>query len=148
MCRMWRNESQKELLRVLRTEDDEFVLDTTGRKNGRGAYVCLSSECFAKAAKIKGWNVRLSRQFQKKYMNGWKRRWNNLKQDRVLSLIGLATKAGKCASGEFMTENETKSGKAALVIVAEDASDNTKRNSGICVSFMRFQFIFTEIKIP
>ena len=44
-----------------------------------------------------------------------------MKQDRVLSLIGLATKAGKCASGEFMTENETKSGKAALVIVAEDA---------------------------
>ena len=38
-----------------------------------------------------------------------------MKQDRVLSLIGLATKAGKCASGEFMTENETKSGKAALV---------------------------------
>ena len=34
-----------------------------------------------------------------------------MKQDRVLSLIGLATKAGKCASGEFMTENETKSGK-------------------------------------
>ena len=50
-----------------------------------------------------------------------------MKQDRVLSLIGLATKAGKCASGEFMTENETKSGKAVLVIVAEDASDNTKK---------------------
>ena len=31
--------AKKELLRVLRTEDDEFVLDTTGRKNGRGAYV-------------------------------------------------------------------------------------------------------------
>ena len=71
-----------------------------------------------------------------------------MKQDRVLSLIGLATKAGKCASGEFMTENETKSGKARLVIVAGDASDNTKKNSGICVSCMRFQFIFTEIKIP
>lgn len=50
-----------------------------------------------------------------------------MKQDRVLSLIGLATKAGKCASGEFMTESETKSGRAALVIVAEDASDNTKK---------------------
>ena len=50
-----------------------------------------------------------------------------MEQDRVLSLIGLATKAGKCASGEFMTENETKSGKAVLVIVAEDASDNTKK---------------------
>lgn len=46
--------AKKELLRVLRTEDDEFVLDTTGRKNGRGAYVCLSSECFAKVVKNKG----------------------------------------------------------------------------------------------
>ena len=67
-----------------------------------------------------------------------------LKQDRVLSLVGLATKAGKTASGEFMTESVTKSGKAALVIVAKDASDNTK----ICVNFIRFQFVFTEIKIP
>ncbi|MBA4698726.1 L7Ae/L30e/S12e/Gadd45 family ribosomal protein [Faecalicatena contorta] len=48
-------------------------------------------------------------------------------QDRVLSLIGLATKAGKTVSGEFMTESETKSGKAVLVIVAGDASDNTKK---------------------
>lgn len=37
--------AKKELLRVLRTEEGEFVLDTTGRKNGRGAYVCVSREC-------------------------------------------------------------------------------------------------------
>lgn len=48
-------------------------------------------------------------------------------QDRVLSLIGLAMKAGKIVSGEFMTESETKSGRAVLVIVAGDASDNTKK---------------------
>ena len=48
-------------------------------------------------------------------------------RDKVLSLIGLAMKAGRCASGEMMTENETKSGKAKLVIVASDASENTKK---------------------
>lgn len=69
-------------------------------------------------------------------------------RDKILSLIGLAVKAGRCISGEVMTESETKSGKAKLVIVAEDASDNTKRNFGICVNFTEFQFIFTEIKIP
>ena len=47
--------------------------------------------------------------------------------NKVLSLIGLATKAGKTASGEFLTEREVKSGKAALVIVAGDASENTKK---------------------
>ena len=56
-------------------------------------------------------------------MNGWKRRWMRLARDKVLSLISLATKAGRCASGEFMTEGQTKSGRASLVVVAEDASD-------------------------
>lgn len=50
-----------------------------------------------------------------------------MKLDRVLSLIGLAQKAGKVASGEFSTEKSVKSGKSYLVIVAEDASDNTKK---------------------
>ena len=52
-------------------------------------------------------------------MTGWKRRWARLKQkDKVLSLIGLAMKAGRCTSGEMMTESETKSGRARLVIIA------------------------------
>ena len=50
-----------------------------------------------------------------------------LKQSKALSLISLATKAGKTVSGEFSTEKETKSGRAELVIVAEDASDKTKK---------------------
>ncbi|MBO5460754.1 MAG: YlxR family protein [Ruminococcus sp.] len=45
---------KKELLRVLRTEEEEFVLDATGKKNGRGAYLCYSKECFQKAVKSKG----------------------------------------------------------------------------------------------
>ena len=49
------------------------------------------------------------------------------RRDKVLSLIGLAMKAGRCASGEMMTETETKSGRAKLVIVASDASENTKK---------------------
>lgn len=48
-------------------------------------------------------------------------------RQKILNLIGLATKAGKTASGEFMTENSIKSGKAYLVIVSEEASDNTRK---------------------
>lgn len=47
--------------------------------------------------------------------------------NKVLSLISLATKAGKTVSGEFCTEKEVKTGRAALVIVADDASANTKK---------------------
>lgn len=46
---------------------------------------------------------------------------------KILTYIGLAQKAGKCASGEFSAEKAVKEGKAFLVIVAEDASDNTKK---------------------
>ena len=52
-----------------------------------------------------------------------------MSQNKALSMIGLATKAGKVASGEFCTEKEVKSGRACLVIVADDASDNTKKLS-------------------
>ncbi len=45
----------------------------------------------------------------------------------VLSFLGLAAKAGKVKSGEFSTEKSVKTGHSFLVIVAEDASDNTKK---------------------
>ena len=47
--------SKKEMLRVLKSaEDDTFCLDVTGKKNGRGAYVCKNGECLVKARKTKG----------------------------------------------------------------------------------------------
>ena len=51
-----------------------------------------------------------------------------MKPDKVLSMLGLAAKAGAIASGEFSTEKSVKEGKAYLVIVAGDASDNTKKH--------------------
>ena len=54
-------------------------------------------------------------------------------QNKVFSMLGLATKAGKTVSGEFSTEKALKDGKAAMVIVAEDASENTKKHfSAMC----------------
>ncbi len=50
-----------------------------------------------------------------------------MKQNKVLSLLGLAIRGYNLVSGEFQTENAVKSGDAMLVIVAEDASANTKK---------------------
>ncbi len=47
--------------------------------------------------------------------------------DKVLSMLGMAMRAGKVASGEFSVEKSVKTGKSRLVIVAEEASDNTKK---------------------
>ena len=42
---------KKELVRVVRTPEGAVVLDTTGRANGRGAYLCKKSACLEKAIK-------------------------------------------------------------------------------------------------
>ena len=46
--------SKKEMIRVLKTSEEEFVLDATGKKNGRGAYICASMECLKNARRKKG----------------------------------------------------------------------------------------------
>ena len=59
--------------------------------------------------------------------------------DKVLAYLGLATRAGKIQSGEFSTEKSVKAGKAAMVIVVEDASNNTKK---------KFTNMCTFYKVP
>ena len=46
--------SKKEMMRVLKTPEEVIVLDKTGRKNGRGAYLCMTMECLVKARKNRG----------------------------------------------------------------------------------------------
>ncbi len=46
--------TKKEMLRILKTPEDEIVIDTTGKKNGRGAYICCQVSCLQKAIKTKG----------------------------------------------------------------------------------------------
>lgn len=53
--------------------------------------------------------------------------------NKVYSMLGIAEKAGKIVSGEFSTEKAIKSGKACLVILASDASGNTRKHfSDMC----------------
>ena len=46
--------NKKEMLRVLRTAEEGIVLDATGKKNGRGAYLCRNPQCLEKAIRNKG----------------------------------------------------------------------------------------------
>ena len=45
---------KRELIRVIRTKESEISIDATGKKNGRGAYMCCSSECLKKTIKTRG----------------------------------------------------------------------------------------------
>lgn len=51
-CNQMKN--KKELIRILKTKDEQIIIDTTGKKNGRGAYICPDAECLKKARKSKG----------------------------------------------------------------------------------------------
>ena len=109
--------TKKEMIRVIKTPENEVVLDAKGKQNGRGAYLCFSAECLQKARRSKGLERSLKISIPDEI-------YDRLEEELML---GLAAKAGKVASGEFSTEKEVKSGNACLVIVAEDASDNTKK---------------------
>ncbi len=59
-CRQ--RKEKKDMIRILRTTEGEITVDWTGKKNGRGAYLCKDPECLNKALKNRG----LERSFQQK----------------------------------------------------------------------------------
>ena len=67
-----------------------------------------------------------------------------MKNDRILSLLGMAIMSGNLVSGEFMTEKAVKGRKAHLVIVSEEASDNTKKKFSNMCSFYEVPLYFYE----
>ena len=54
------SQPKKELIRIVKTTEGEVLIDPTGKKNGRGAYICPNITCLEKAIKSK----RLSRTFE------------------------------------------------------------------------------------
>ena len=65
-----------------------------------------------------------------------------INKSRVFGLLGLAAKAGKVQSGEFSTEKSVKEGKACLVIVSVESSENTKKKFGDMCKFYKVPFCF------
>lgn len=63
--------------------------------------------------------------------------------DKAMSMMSMAAKAGKIASGEFSVEKAVKENKAYLVIVSEDASNNTiKKFSNMCFFYKVPMYIY------
>ena len=69
-----------------------------------------------------------------------------MQQNRTLSLLGLAKRAGKVVSGEFSVEKAVKSGTACLVLIAEDASANTKKNFTDMCTYYKVPIAFAGTK--
>ena len=65
---------------------------------------------------------------------------------RILGTLGLAMKAGRLVSGEFMTERAIRDGEAKLVVVADDASPGTKKKFTDSCTYYQVPIIFTADK--
>lgn len=66
--------------------------------------------------------------------------------DKVLAMLGLAAKAGKIISGEFSVEKSVKAGRSYLVLVAEDASANTKKMFTNMCTYYKVPILFYQTK--
>ena len=71
---------------------------------------------------------------------------NRPNKDRVLSMLGLATRSGNVVSGGFATEEAVKRGKAYLVIIATDASNNTRKKFVNSCEFYRVPCEYYSVK--
>ena len=71
---------------------------------------------------------------------------NKPNKDRVLSMLGLATRSGNVVSGGFATEEAVKRRKAYLVIIAGDASDNTRKKFSNMCEFHRVPCEYYSVK--
>ncbi len=63
-----------------------------------------------------------------------------MKQDRILATLGLAARGRNAVSGGFQVLNAVRDGSAMVVLVAEDASDNTKKLFADKCSFYQVPF--------
>lgn len=72
---------KRDMIRVLKTAEDQICLDATGKKNGRGAYICRSRECLQKARKNKGLERSFKMSIPKEVYDTLEEEWNHLEAE-------------------------------------------------------------------
>lgn len=72
---------KRDMIRVLKTAEDQICLDATGKKNGRGAYICRSRECLQKAWKNKGLERSFKMSIPKEVYDTLEEEWNHLEAE-------------------------------------------------------------------
>ena len=72
---------KKDMMRVLRTQEGDICLDATGKKNGRGAYLCKSIDCLKKARKNKGLERSFKMSIPNEVYEGLEKEFENLEAE-------------------------------------------------------------------
>ena len=95
--------NKKEMIRVVKTTEGTIVPDTTGRMNGRGAYVC-SLECLGKAMKNKGLSRSLKAEIPSEVYEQLKEAFAGDAQQLLLALTDVAAVLGDNGVGQYTEE--------------------------------------------
>ena len=109
--------SKKEMIRVLKTSENEIILDATGKKNGRGAYLCFSEECLEKAIKNHGLERSLKMAVPDEVYQNLKKEFESIeKQESLGRAMGKEFRASLAVQDEnfakaIMKELEKESGR-------------------------------------
>ena len=120
--------SKYELIRLVLAGAEGVIVDYQQRRPGRGAYLCFKSECLLEMKKRRG----LDRAFRLKvspenYAKIETELMALLQKSKLESLLGFAAKARKLAIGNEAVKQAVSRNKAKLIIIAQDATENTQR---------------------
>ena len=72
--------SKRDMIRILKTPEGEFMLDPTGRKNGRGAYICRDAQCLEKAKKSKALDRSFRMSIPAEVYESLEREWEEIEE--------------------------------------------------------------------
>lgn len=119
---------KKEMIRIVADPSGNVIPDLKGKLPGRGGYVCPERKCVEKSAGRLSSTLK-SAHFQTVSGSELARILDEALKNRVLSLLGLARKSGKIVSGTNLVTGELKRKprSGAMILIAEDASDETCR---------------------
>ena len=116
-----------------------MCVDATGKKSGRGAYICPNAECLKKARKSRALERAFETAIGRGCLRGAAGADRGLSMEKILSMIGLAHKAGRVEIGEEPVGSAARAKKARIILVAGDAAASSVRramgfaNTGSCL---------------
>ncbi len=120
-CKVSKNKDQ--LMRFVLTPQFEVLPDLDFKLPGRGAYTCISRECLAKTVNTKQFKRSFKQEVSVMQSDQMVEHVSHLLFDRIISLIGLANKAGNVVGGGSMVSDALRGkAKPGLVLVATDVS--------------------------
>ncbi|MGI5891484.1 MAG: RNase P modulator RnpM [Bacillota bacterium] len=158
-CREFKD--KKTLMRIVRTPEGELLLDPTGKKSGRGAYLCFDRDCLKMAIKNKSLEKAFKTKIKDEVLEAINQQMPEAliedktvrqfslsdKDEKIANYIGLAQRAGKIIAGDAMAISAVKSKKAKLVIVANDAATQVKRDFEMACESRKINVYYWQNKV-